>query len=196
MIRTGIFGGSFNPIHKGHLAVAESAINCGLVDETWLMVSPQNPLKVQTQLLPDSFRLKLAKLATKTIPNVTVSDFEFHLSRPSYTIHTLNELKKAYPERNFSLIIGADNWAEFQRWYHYKDILDNYPIVVYPRDGFPINNVDLPNNVTLLETSLYNVSSTKIREAIKAKKSASRWLPEAVEKELSAFLKQHPQIWE
>lgn len=196
MIRTGVFGGSFNPIHKGHLAVATSAVNQNLVDETWILVSPHNPLKVHDHLLDDDFRLKLAKQATEDCPKVSISDFEFHLPRPSYTIHTLEKLSKAYSERQFSLIIGADNWIEFHRWYHYKEILDRYSIIIYPRENSPVVKDNLPDNVTLLDLPLYPISSTAIRERLRRNESASEWLPEEVERELQSYLREHPQTWQ
>ena len=135
-IRTGIFGGSFNPVHKGHIALAEQILQLGLLDEIWLMVSPQNPLKENNDLWDDQFRLQLARLAVAGHPNIQVSDFEFGLPRPSYTYCTLRALKKTYPQHSFTLIIGADNWNCFHKWINYDEILKEYPIIVYPRAGF------------------------------------------------------------
>jgi tRNA threonylcarbamoyladenosine biosynthesis protein TsaB len=122
-IKTGIFGGSFNPIHMGHLALANYLCEYNGLDEIWFLVSPHNPLKQQTDLWDDNLRLELVKLAIADYPKFRASDFEFHLPRPSYTIHTLDALHKAYPNREFTLIIGADNWLLFPRWYKAEEAL-------------------------------------------------------------------------
>ena len=134
MKRIGIFGGSFNPIHLGHTALAAYICEQGLVDEVWLMVSPQNPLKRDLTLLDENERLAMARLAVAPYPMLKASDFEFNLPRPSYTYHTLQALRAAYPEHEFSLIIGEDNWQCFDRWYRGEDIARETPIIVYPRD--------------------------------------------------------------
>lgn len=134
MKRIGIFGGSFNPIHLGHTALAAYICEQGVVDEVWLMVSPQNPLKRDSALLDESERLAMARLAVAPYPMLRACDFEFTLPRPSYTYHTLQALRKAYPDHEFSLIIGEDNWQCFDRWYRGEDIARETPIIVYPRD--------------------------------------------------------------
>ena len=133
MKRIGIFGGSFNPIHLGHTALAAYICEQGLVDEVWLMVSPQNPLKRDSALLDESERLAMARLAVAPYPMLRACNFEFTLPRPSYTYHTLQALRKAYPDHKFSLIIGEDNWQCFDRWYRGEDIARETPIIVYPR---------------------------------------------------------------
>ena len=133
MKRIGIFGGSFNPIHLGHTALAAYICEQGLVDEVWLMVSPQNPLKQNRELLDEKERLHMARLAVAPYPMLKACDFEFTLPRPSYTYHTLQALRKAYPDHEFSLIIGEDNWQCFDRWYRGEDIARETPIIVYPR---------------------------------------------------------------
>ena len=135
MKRIGIFGGSFNPIHLGHTALAAYICEQGLVDEVWLMVSPQNPLKRDLTLLDENERLTMARLAVAPYPMLKASDFEFTLPRPSYTYHTLQALRAAYPECEFSLIIGEDNWQCFNRWYRGEDIARETPIIVYPRSS-------------------------------------------------------------
>ena len=134
MKRIGIFGGSFNPIHLGHTALAAYICEQGLVDEVWLMVSPQNPLKRDRALLDENERLTMARLAVAPYPTLRACDFEFTLPRPSYTYHTLQALRTAYPECEFSLIIGEDNWQCFDRWYRGEDIARETPIIVYPRE--------------------------------------------------------------
>lgn len=188
MIRTGIFGGSFNPVHNGHLAIADAICQRGLVDELWLMVSPQNPLKENTTLMDDDFRLRLAQIATKGHPHIKVSDFEFHLPRPSYTYNTLLRLKEAYPERRFTVIIGADNWTNFSKWYKADTLIRDYDFIVYPRQGYSVKKQELPPNVHLLDMPLYNVSSTEIRRRLSNNENISDFVDANVEKEIKSFL--------
>lgn len=124
MKRTGIFGGSFNPIHCGHIALAKEILRQTTLDEIWLMVSPQNPLKREaSDLLDDDLRFQLAQKALADVEGVIACDYEFHLPIPSYTWTTLQHLRKDYPDHEFTLLIGGDNWERFTRWYHWKDIL-------------------------------------------------------------------------
>lgn len=182
MIRTGIFGGSFNPIHKGHVALAENVCAEGWVDEVWLLVSPQNPLKKRSDLLPDDVRLEMARRAVKGYPHLEVSDFEFGMPRPSYMFHTLEKLRETYPERIFTLLIGADNWLGFGRWYRAAEIVRDYPILIYPREDCEINETDLPENVHLLKGQrLYPVSATAIRERLQHGEDISAWMDKDVE---------------
>lgn len=171
-----IYGGSFNPIHSGHVNLALSLVEQGLVDRVWLLVSPQNPLKVDSvdgenrnENQPTySDRLRMAKLACNGVKNVVVSDFEKHLPIPSYTINTMTELSKKYPQHQFSLIIGADNWVNFRKWYNYEEILKNYKIFVYKRPGYTISVPSIyADNVTIVDNALYDVSSTEIRNHVK-----------------------------
>ena len=129
---TGIYGGSFNPIHEGHVCLAKALAESGFVDEMWLLVSPQNPFKVNAELLDDEERLHLARLAVADVPGVEVCDREFTLPRPSYMYNTLTALSAEHPDREFVLVIGADNWERFPDWYRSKDILSAYRVIVYP----------------------------------------------------------------
>ena len=171
MIRTGIFGGSFNPIHKGHISLARQLRQKAGLDEVWLMVSPQNPLKASADLLDDEIRMQMARLAVEGEEGIIASDYEIHLPKPSYTWNTLQALNKDYPDREFVLMIGGDNWQLFDKWYHADDIRKNYQIIVYPRRGFEggIDGLDL-----------IDISSTEIRERIKAGKGIKRLVPKAV----------------
>ncbi|MBO5916969.1 MAG: nicotinate-nucleotide adenylyltransferase [Bacteroidales bacterium] len=165
LLRTGIFGGSFNPIHSGHIAIGEYFHRSGILDEVWFVVSPQNPLKTSEVSLNAEERLQACREVLKDYPYLTVSDIEFELPRPSYMAQTLKSLQERYPDRQFSLIIGGDNLAHFERWKDYRQILDNYDILVYPRPGSP--NI-VPENwkrVRLFEdATLMDISSTQIRE--------------------------------
>lgn len=178
-VRTAIFGGTFNPIHNGHLAIASAVLKAGLADELWLMVTPQNPWKRDLRLTPDSYRLKLACKATEDMAGITASDFEFSLPKPSYTANTLRALTEAFPERQFRLVIGADNWAKFDMWYDNGYIIDNFPIIVYPRTGYPLPAADR-GDVNILECPLLDISSTGIRNRLAAGESVEGMVPESI----------------
>ena len=180
----GIYGGSFNPVHFGHVGLAKWVIENTDLDELWLMVSPNNPLKPANLLAPEGERLAAVSKAVKDIPHVKASDFEFSLPRPSYTANTLRELQKAYPDTEFTLIIGEDNIAIFDRWREYEFILANFRIFVYPRrenlsdDGLTTKRSNSPQDVLTTQWSnslavkeirylsgapLFDISSTQIR---------------------------------
>ena len=181
-MRIGIYGGSFNPIHKGHSQLAASIVEQGLVDELWLLVSPLNPLKqdATSDIAEYEHRLKMAELATQALKGVKVSDFERHLPLPSYTITTLGELQKAYPEHEFFLVIGADNWERFPRWYHADEIIERYQILIYRRPGCEIDESSLPSSVQVVDTPLFDVSSTQIRQSVQRGRMMRKWLDERV----------------
>lgn len=164
--KTGIFSGSFNPIHIGHLALANYLCEYEGLDEIWFMVSPQNPWKTQTELWNDELRLKLVELSIADYAHFRASDFEFHLPRPSYSVVTLEKLRETYPEREFYFIIGSDNWLRFDRWYESERIVKENRIIVYPRPGFPVKENELPETVRLVHSPVFEISSTFIREAL------------------------------
>ena len=180
MARVGLFGGSFNPIHKGHLHLARQLYRLAQLDELWFMVSPQNPLKQQSELLSDAIRLKLVRLAVARCPHFKASDYEFQLPRPSYTWNTLEHLRVDYPDNEFTLIIGGDNWQRFSSWYRHEDILRQYQLAVYPREDCPIDAATLPKNVLLANCRLVNVSSSQIRQLIREQKPYAHLVPKAV----------------
>ena len=179
MILTGIFGGSFNPIHNGHISLARQLREKAGLDEVWLMVSPQNPLKKSSDLLDDNLRMEMARLAVEGQEGIIASDYEMHLPKPSYTWNTLQSLSKDYPEREFVLLMGGDNWALFDKWYHYDDILKNYSIVVYHRRD-SLRSLGETLSAQIVEAELLDISSTEIRERIKAGKGIRRMVPKAV----------------
>ena len=190
--KVGIFGGSFNPIHTGHIALAKSLCQQAGLDEVWLMVSPMNPFKKEaTDLLTDKLRLEMAEQALANEPKLKACDYEFHMPKPSYTWHTLQALSQDFPNVDFTLLIGGDNWAFFDKWFHHEDILSHYPIVVYPRKGCDIGKV--PSGVTIVETPLLNISSTEIRQRIKEGKSIHGMVPDCIEPlAMQYYSNQHP----
>ena len=163
-IRTALFGGTFNPLHNGHLAIAQSVLEQGLADEVWILITPCNPWKKDQALLDDRLRYDMVAQAVEDMDGVRASDFEFKLDKPSYTANTLRRISADYPDREFILTIGADNWVKFHNWKEADFILKNYPIIVYPRQGYPIENVS--GNVTLLDCPLMDISSTQIRQMV------------------------------
>lgn len=165
-MKIGLFGGTFNPIHNGHIALADKLLRAAKLDEVWLLVTPQNPWKVQMDLLDDDIRLEMARAAVEDKPGLVASDYEFHLPRPSYTWDTLQSLSNDYPDHRFTLLIGGDNWVKFDQWYAHDKILANYDIAIYPRKGCAIDRTSLPPRVQLLRTRLINISSTEVRQHI------------------------------
>ncbi len=164
----GIYGGSFNPIHDGHTQLGKWLCDNGYVDELWFLVSPLNPHKIgDTSLLDDETRLHLAKLAIEECATLKVCDFEMHLPRPSYMVNTLFSLRETYPDIDFILVIGADNWERFNLWYKPDEIMRHHRILVYPREGYLVDSDSLPGGVTLVDSPIYNISSTEIREQIR-----------------------------
>lgn len=183
----GIFGGSFNPIHNGHLGLAQAVVGRGLADEVWLMVSPHNPLKPGGTLLDEQRRLDMARLATQDVDGVVASDFEFHLDRPSYTWKTLRALRQQLPDARLALVIGADNWLAFDRWARHDEILARHDIILYPREGYPVDWDALPPRVHRVEAPLFPWSSTEVRDTLRRGGDTSRMLPAAVE----SYIRRH-----
>lgn len=179
--RIGLFGGSFNPIHNGHIALARQLRQLAGLDEVWFMVSPQNPLKQgRSDLLDDRLRYLLARIALHGEEGLAACDYELHLPRPSYTWNTLQHLRHDYPDHTFILIIGGDNWQNFHRWYKADDILRDYQIVIYPRRGSNIDCPSLPSNVTIADTALLDISSTEVRQLLQSGQSIQGRVPTAI----------------
>ncbi len=174
----GLFFGSFNPIHLGHIYLAEYIFAFSGVDEIWFIVSPRNPLKEQSELIDEHLRLRMIELATEEKDYLQVSDIEFDMPKPSYTVNTLQTLAEKYPEDNFILLIGSDNMQIFDKWKDYQTILDEFSVLVYPRNGFeyePFEEI-YPDMQILEEAPFFEISSTEIRELIKNNQDASQWL--------------------
>ncbi len=185
-MRIGLFGGSFNPIHNAHIALAKTICEEAKLDEVWFMVSPQNPLKQAEDLLGENERYEMVKLALESEEKVLkASNYEFHLERPSYTWKTLRALKKDFPQHEFSLIIGGDNWVRFPRWAHSEEILANHNIYIYPREDSDINEALLPENVHLVHTPKINITSTMLRDMAKNGNDISAYVPEVVAKTIA-----------
>jgi len=173
-----LFGGTFNPLHNGHLAIVGSVLEQGLADEVWMLITPCNPWKKDQILLDDRIRFDMVDEAVKDMEHVSASDYEFNLSKPSYTAETLRHISADYPDREFILTIGADNWVKFHNWRESGFILDNYPIIVYPRKGY--ETIGTPNGITLLKCPLVDLSSTEIRQMVKDGKSIDEKVPASV----------------
>ena len=165
-MKIGIYGGSFDPIHTGHAIVANFVAQCGFVDEVWIMVSRRNPLKSNDTFATDAERLKMAELTAKNCKNVKVSDFEMSLPSPSYTYDTLTCLRNKYPEHQFFLIIGSDNYENFKNWRNHDKIMSEFGLIIYPRPEFHLETQP-DNTVYLSGAPEFTVSSTLIREYVK-----------------------------
>ncbi|OWY24967.1 nicotinate-nucleotide adenylyltransferase [Sphingobacteriales bacterium UPWRP_1] len=176
----GLLFGSFNPVHIGHLIIAETIANSNEISEVWLIVSPQNPLKDKKSLLNQYDRLHLVTLATENNPLLKASNIEFSLPKPSYTINTLTYLQEKYPDYEFSLIVGEDNMEHFHKWHNYEAILKYFNLLVYPRPNYPaIKYLDL-TNVQRLKVPVLEISSTHIRQLLKEGKSIRYLVPDKV----------------
>lgn len=179
-MKIGLFFGSFNPIHTGHLIIANYLQQTTDLEKVWLVVSPQNPLKSKDTLLNEYDRLHLINLAIEGNPNLSVSNIEFTLPKPSYTIDTLIYLSEKYPQHQFCLIMGSDNIETLHKWKNYQQILDKYPLYVYKRRGSDGNPYAGNPNVQMLYFPFIDISATFIREGIKKGISMQYFLPDKV----------------
>ncbi len=177
----GILGGSFNPIHMGHLMMAQYLTQWKYVDKVWLTLSPLNPLKEAAGLIPDMKRLAMITIATKGAVDIETCDIELSMPRPSYTIDTLDLLSKRYKNKRFKLVIGSDNWRIFNKWRDHERILDEYGVIVYPRQGYPIDSVYV-DGLEVVESPTVNISSTFVRDAIVRGRDMSYFVPQGVYK--------------
>ena len=178
MKKVGIYSGSFNPIHHGHVMLANYLVEFSDLDELWFVVTPQNPLKQKAELLDDAERLKMVQLSVGGDPRFHVSDVEMHLPRPSYTINTLRALSEQYPDCQFVFICGMDSLQNLPRWYQYQEILDNYELLVFPREGYDGGELIRHPSVTVLKTPILEISSTFIRQCVKEGRDVRHFMPE------------------
>lgn len=182
MRKIGLFFGSFNPIHNGHLMLANYIAEYGDIDEVWFVVSPQNPFKDKKTLLDDRHRLRMVELAVDGDERFQVCDIEFYMPKPSYTIDTLAKLYERYPNYDFHLICGMDNIERFTKWKNYEVILEYYHLLVYPRKGFSGNELENHPSVKVIDAPEIEVSSTFIRKAISEGHDVRYFVPEKVYK--------------
>lgn len=193
-MKVGIYSGSFNPVHVGHVALCDYLVEQGVVDEVWLIRSPLNPFKTETArtLAPDDDREAMLRLAVEGHEGLQICTIEDNLPRPNYTINTLHALEEQYPEHEFHLIVGADNWLAFDRWRAYDEILTRYHLVVYPRPGYLLDEeaqlrlgISALQNVRFVEAPQYDVSSTELRRAI----AEGDQCPEMLDTRVYAYIK-------
>lgn len=174
--KIGLFFGSFNPIHNGHLIIANYFAEFTDLNQIWFVISPHNPLKEKKSLLAQHHRLYMVNLAIEDFPKFKASDIEFHLPQPSYTIHTLAHLREKYPQHHFNLIMGQDNLSTFHKWKNYELILQNHKIYIYPRLNAEPSSFDNHPNVIFTDAPQIEISSTFIRKAIQEKKDIRYFL--------------------
>jgi nicotinate-nucleotide adenylyltransferase len=181
--KIGLYFGSFNPVHTGHLIIASHLANNTDLKEVWFVVSPQNPFKKETGLLNERHRISLVKLAIEDEQSLKASDVEFKLPKPSYTIDTLIYLSEKYPEYEFSVIMGSDGFQNIEKWKNYEQIINNYTVYIYMRPGFEVTN-KYGNNIIQVKAPLLEISATEIRKNIKTGKSIRYLVTDVVMKEI------------
>lgn len=181
-MKIGVFGGSFDPIHTGHAIIAQHIIASGAVDRLWLMVSPVNPLKAgRERQVTDADRLRMVEAVSRPMDGVETSAFEFTMPKPSYTVDTLEALQAKFPDDEFHLVIGADNWKVFGQWRNHEEILAKYHVLVYPRLGHEVViPAHLADRVTLIDAPVIELSSTEIRRRLAEGQSVRYYVPDAV----------------
>lgn len=189
MKKIGLYFGTFNPIHVGHLIIANHIVEFSELDEVWFVVTPHNPLKKKKTLLEDHHRLAMIRIAVEDYPKLKASNVEFDLPQPNYTVNTLAHLEEKYPGQNFCLIMGEDNLKGLQKWKNYEVILERYSIYVYPRISEeiphnPLLNREIHAQVNIVDAPIIELSSTFIRNGIKSGKNIRPMLSEAVWKYL------------
>ncbi len=178
-LKIGLYFGSYNPIHIGHLAIANYLVEYTDIQQLWFIVSPQNPFKKKENLLADYHRLELVNLAIENDERFKASDIEFNLSKPSYTVDTLAYLQERYPNYSFKILMGSDNLGSFPKWKNFDAIIENYGVIVYPRPGFDLSKVPVHKNITVAEGApLMEVSSSFIRNAIREEKDIRHFVPQ------------------
>ncbi len=178
----GLYFGTFNPIHVGHLIIANHMVENSDLDEVWLVVTPHNPFKKKSTLLDNNHRFELAFLATEKYDKIKPSKIEFDLAQPNYTVNTLIHISEKYPQHNFSIIMGEDNLKSFHKWRNYETILEHHTVFVYPRitEEKTATQFDQHPKVHKIASPIIQISSTHIRNGIKAGKNIEPMLPEGV----------------
>ncbi|MEO6669663.1 MAG: nicotinate (nicotinamide) nucleotide adenylyltransferase [Ferruginibacter sp.] len=184
-MKIGLYFGSFNPIHVGHLIIANHIVSNTDLNELWLVVSPQNPFKNSQALLNENHRLNLVRTALEGEKKIKASNIEFKLPKPSYTINTLTYLKEKYPLYEFVIIMGSDSFQNFSNWKNALLIAKDYPIYIYKRPGFDIENI-LNAKIQILDAPLLEISSTHIRKLLASGKSIRYFVPDNVREEIEA----------
>ena len=181
-MKIGLYFGTFNPIHTGHLIIANHLVEFSDLDEVWLVVTPHNPHKKKNTLLNDYHRLEMVRLATEDYPKLKPSNIEFNLPQPNYTVDTLIHLEEKFPKHEFALIMGEDNLNSFHKWKNYEVILERYNIYIYPRISENKDEIQLLNHhkIHKIDAPIVEISSTFIRNGIKEKKNIKPMLPEKV----------------
>ena len=179
-IRTAFFSGTFNPVHSGHLILANYLCEYEHFDEVWISVTPQNPLRERLSSQENKDRIEMLQRAVTGNPKIVATDIEFSLPLPSYTIQTLDFLREQYPDREFTLVIGADNWHLFHRWKDCDRIIGEYHICIYPRRGYDIDEAALPPTVKYCHAPIVEISSTQIRQGIAEGKNMNYFVPQSV----------------
>jgi nicotinate-nucleotide adenylyltransferase len=182
-MKIGLYFGSFNPIHHGHLIIATHIVENTDLDQVWFVVSPQNPLKPSAGLLNEYHRLHLVRIAIEAVDNLKTSDIEFHLPKPSYTIDTLTYLHEKYPQHHLSVVMGSDSYQNLPKWKNFQQILDNYQLYVYLRPSYGMPTT-IQARTTVVKAPLLEISATYIREKLKLKRSIRYLVPENVMQEI------------
>lgn len=185
-MKIGLYFGSFNPIHHGHLIIANFFLYNTDLKQIWFIVSPQNPLKPSVGLLNEYQRLYLVKLAVEKEPRLKASDIEFRLPRPSFTIDTLTYLQEKYPSNDFTVIMGSDSLENLPKWKNFQQILDHYKLLVYLRPGHPAEKNQLGDRIKIMEAPLLEISATHIRDAVRDGKSIRFLVPDNVCDEIAS----------
>ena len=180
--KTGLYFGSFNPIHTGHLIIASYMVEFTDLEEVWLVISPHNPLKEKKTLLADHHRMALANIAVEDEERIRTTNIEFKMPQPSYTIDTLARLEEKFPKREFTLIAGSDIFPTFHKWKNHTHLLEKYKIYVYNRPGYSLGKYAGHPNIRLFDAPMMSISSSFIRKSIKERKDMRYFLPERVYK--------------